>query len=109
MSSGDAGGAGAMVNMIKVTKSPIICICNDRNDPGVRNLASVCYDIKFKRPDNKVVAKRIKHVMAGEGKNVDLHAIEAVIEACGQDIRHIINQTQFFGTVNAHGGESQKD
>lgn len=109
MSAGDAGGMSALLNMIKVTKNPIICICNERGDQHVRNLSQVCYDIKFKRPENLAVAKRIKHVMAGEGKNVDLHAIEAVVEACGHDIRHIINQTQFFGSVNAHGGESQKD
>lgn len=30
MSSGDRGGLGAIVNMIKTTKVPIICICNDR-------------------------------------------------------------------------------
>lgn len=109
MSSGDVGGMAALMNMIKVTKNPIICICNERGDQHVRKLSEVCYDIKFKRPDNVAVAKRIKHVMEGEGKKVDLHAIEAVVEACGHDIRHIINQTQFFGSVSAHGGESQKD
>jgi len=109
MSAGDAGGMSALLNMIKVTKNPIICICNERGDQHVRNLSQVCYDIKFKRPENLAVAKRIKHVMEGEGKKVDLHAIEAVVEACGHDIRHIINQTQFFGSVNAHGGQSQKD
>lgn len=109
MSSGDAGGMAAMMNMIKVTKNPIICICNERGDQAVRNLASVCYDIKFRRPENIAVAKRIKHIMEGEGKIVDVRQIEAVVEACGTDIRHIINQTQFFGSVSTHGGESQKD
>jgi len=30
MSSGDRGGITAIINMIKNTKIPIICICNDR-------------------------------------------------------------------------------
>jgi len=99
----------ALMNMIKNTKNPIICICNDRGDSQVRQLSTICYDIKFRRPENAAVAKRIKHVMEGEGKKVDLHTIEAVVEACGHDIRHIINQTQFFGSVSAHGKETQKD
>mmetsp|Transcript_39917 Transcript_39917/g.100275 ORF Transcript_39917/g.100275 Transcript_39917/m.100275 type:complete len:592 (+) Transcript_39917:103-1878(+) len=109
MAGGDAGGMQALMNMIKNTKNPIICICNERGDQQVRQLSQVCYDIKFKRPENAAVAKRIKHVMEGEGKKVDLHTIEAVVEACGHDIRHIINQTQFFGSVSSHGKETQKD
>ena len=30
MSSGDRGGVTAIIDMIKKTKIPIICICNDR-------------------------------------------------------------------------------
>jgi replication factor C subunit 1 len=30
MSAGDRGGIAAIINMIKTTKVPIICICNDR-------------------------------------------------------------------------------
>lgn len=109
MAGGDKGGMQALMNMVKTTKNPIICICNDRGDAGVRNLASVCFDLKFRRPESIAVAKRVKHVMESQGKRVDLHTIEAVVEACGHDIRHIINQTQFFGSASAHGNESQKD
>ena len=30
MSSGDMGGNAALIEAIKITRSPIICICNDR-------------------------------------------------------------------------------
>ena len=30
MSSGDRGGITAMINLIKNSRVPIICICNDR-------------------------------------------------------------------------------
>mmetsp|Transcript_47350 Transcript_47350/g.134757 ORF Transcript_47350/g.134757 Transcript_47350/m.134757 type:complete len:612 (-) Transcript_47350:149-1984(-) len=109
MAAGDKGGTVALKKMIQTTKNPIICICNDRSDAGIRDLASICYDIKFKRPDNAVVAKRIKHVMESEGKKVELRTIEAVVEACGHDIRHIINQTQFFGAAALTSRESAKD
>mmetsp|Transcript_61151 Transcript_61151/g.157700 ORF Transcript_61151/g.157700 Transcript_61151/m.157700 type:complete len:612 (-) Transcript_61151:291-2126(-) len=106
---GDSGGMAALINMIKTTKNPIICICNDRQDRQVRDLAAVCYDLKFRRPESSAVAKRVKAILEGEGKRADVTAIEAVVDACGADIRQVINQTQFFGSVAAQGKQSQKD
>merc|ERR1719199_1808052 len=98
-----------MINMIKTTKNPIICICNDRGDRAVRELAQHCLDIKFKRPENTVVAKRMKAILEGEGKRVDIVALEAIVEACGHDIRQVLNQVQMFGTAATHAQGSQKD
>lgn len=50
MSSGDRGGNAALIDAIKTTNVPIICICNDRMNPKVRSLANYCYDIKFQKP-----------------------------------------------------------
>ena len=38
------------VKIIKTTQTPIICICNDRDSPKVKTLASSCYDLVFQRP-----------------------------------------------------------
>lgn len=111
MAGGDAGGMQALMNMIKNTKSPIICICNDRQDQAVRSLAGVCYDVRFKKPENVAVAKRMKAIIEGEGKRCTLSdvALEGIVEACGQDIRQVLNQVQFFGTTTASAQGSQKD
>ena len=50
MSGGDRGGSAALIQMIKRTKLPIICICNDRQDNKVRSLANHCLDLKFLKP-----------------------------------------------------------
>lgn len=50
MSAGDRGGAQELGRIIKVTQTPIICICNDRENPKIRSLASSCYDLSFSRP-----------------------------------------------------------
>ncbi len=50
MSSGDRGGIQELIRVIKTTKTPIICICNDRDSPKVRSLASNCYDLQFNKP-----------------------------------------------------------
>ena len=62
MSGGDRGGTQQLIAMIKKTKIPIICICNDRQSPKVRSLVNHCIDIRFRkffmfikdRPTNKL-------------------------------------------------------
>ena len=39
-----------LVGLIKNTKIPIICMCNDRNHPKIRTLANYCFDLRFQRP-----------------------------------------------------------
>lgn len=39
-----------LIQMIKRTKIPIICICNDRQSTKVRSLANHCFDLRFHRP-----------------------------------------------------------
>jgi replication factor C subunit 1 len=60
MSSGDRGGISAIINMIKSTKVPIICICNDRSSEKIRSLAAHCLDIKFHKPNKIMVVKRLR-------------------------------------------------
>lgn len=48
--AGDRGGIAALIKIIKETKTPIICICNDRQDRKLQSLVNHCYDLKFQRP-----------------------------------------------------------
>jgi replication factor C subunit 1 len=45
--SGDRGGIAALIQIIKLTKTPIICICNDRMNRKLISLVNYCYDLKF--------------------------------------------------------------
>lgn len=47
MSGSDKGGNKCLIDMIKMTKVPIVCICNDRSNQKIRSLANHCLDIKF--------------------------------------------------------------
>ena len=60
MSSGDRGGITAIIQMIKNTKVPIICICNDRRHEKIKSLANHCLDISFHKPSKPLVVKRLK-------------------------------------------------
>ena len=54
-----SSGIAAIIDMIKKTRVPIICICNDRQATKIRSLAGHCCDIKFHKPDKRMIAKRL--------------------------------------------------
>lgn len=60
MSSGDRGGIAAIIQMIKTTKVPIICICNDRSSEKIRSLASHCLDVRFHKTPKNIIARSLK-------------------------------------------------
>jgi replication factor C subunit 1 len=62
MSAGDRGGMAELIQLIKKTRVPIICVCNDRASPKVRSLANYCLDLRFRRPDARQVVPRISEI-----------------------------------------------
>ncbi|CAM6000219.1 unnamed protein product [Sphagnum balticum] len=50
MSGGDRGGVTAIIALIKTSKVPVICICNDRSAEKIRSLAGHCMDVRFHKP-----------------------------------------------------------
>lgn len=47
LGAGDRGGVGALIKIIKESKTPIICICNDRDDRKLQSLLNNTYSLKF--------------------------------------------------------------
>jgi len=45
--AGDRGGIAALIKVIKSSKTPIICICNDRQSQKLASLVNHCFDLKF--------------------------------------------------------------
>lgn len=56
----DRGGMQELINLIKQTKIPIICMCNDRNHQKIRSLANYCYDLRFTKPRLEQI--RVNHI-----------------------------------------------
>lgn len=50
MSGSDRGGIAAIIQVIKDTKTPIVCICNDRYNQKLKSLTNYCFDVKFMKP-----------------------------------------------------------
>lgn len=91
MSAGDRGGVAALIDVIKTTKIPIICIANDRQSQKLKSLVNYCYDIRFNKPSSNMILKRVLGICSTEGVQMDNASIEKMVEASGNDIRQCIN------------------
>lgn len=102
----DRGGVTSLIQFIKDAKQPIICICNDRNHPKIRTLASHCLDLQFKPPSLFDVKKLLKRVQASVNmyrednspkfELPDDHTLEVLTSTCKGDIRQILNHIQLW-------------
>ena len=80
----DRGGVQELLSIAKISKNPIICICNDRQSPKIRSLANSSYDLKVKRPTKGQIATRMVAVAVKEGLKVDINAAELLVEQSGE-------------------------
>lgn len=55
MSAGDRGGIADLIASIKISKIPIICICNDRYSQKLKSLVNYCSDLRFRKPRKQEV------------------------------------------------------
>lgn len=67
MGGSDRGGIPELIKIIKAAKSPIICICNDRQAQKIRSLVNHCYDMRVKRPTKQQIAQRLVEIATKEG------------------------------------------
>lgn len=55
MSAGDRGGVADLIASIKISKIPIICICNDRYSQKLKSLVNHCLLLNFRKPTKQQV------------------------------------------------------
>ncbi len=94
--AGDRGGVNALMQVIKLTKTPIICICNDRMNNKLISLVNHCFDLKFQRPSKEAIVRRVNLICKEQNLKVDRETLDRVIESSGNDIRQIINILQMW-------------
>lgn len=101
MSSGDRGGVAAIISLLKQTKVPVICICNDRSSEKIRSLATHCLDVKFHKPNKGQIVRRLKEILVSEGGSGEDRALEQLVETFQNDMRQLLSYLQVvFRTVS---------
>lgn len=94
MGGGDRGGMAELIQLIKRSKVPIVCICNDRMSPKVRSLANYCLDLRFSRPTAQMMRARLVSIATNEGMRLDPNAVDQLVQTSSNDIRQILNTLQ---------------
>ncbi|RUP45375.1 hypothetical protein BC936DRAFT_148256 [Jimgerdemannia flammicorona] len=96
MSAGDRGGSAELAQLIKKTKIPIICICNDSRSQKVQSLAKHCFEAKFRRPDASMIRSRVMTIAHREGLKITGNVVDELVASTQSDIRQIINMLSTY-------------
>ena len=99
----ERGGVGELADIIRKTRTPIICIANEK-PPKLRPIINACIDIKFNRPNKSTIATAMLKVAKSEGIDISKANLEEMCENGGNDIRSILNSLEFYGS-DAQGSE----
>ena len=104
--SAERGGVAEVIDMIKRSKIPIICICNDKYNQKLKSLRNHCIEMDYRRPTRVQMVKRLKEIAAKEGLRLEDNALDVMAEACNGDLRMVINQIQLLAQNGAgHSGD----
>lgn len=108
MGAGDRSGMSELIQMIKKSKVPIICICNDRQSQKMKSLLPYCMDLRFKRPTKFAMANRALRIAKMEGLDVEKNAAEAIAQSCGNDVRQVLNCLQMWAQKKNTDGSQNR-
>jgi replication factor C subunit 1 len=93
-SGGDYGFISSLVECIKETKIPIICICDDKYNQNIKPILPYCIDFKLSKPSYKDVYPLLYKVVTEESLRVKESDIKDLYEQSNGDIRFILNTLQ---------------
>ncbi|XP_041789343.1 replication factor C subunit 1 isoform X2 [Chelmon rostratus] len=92
----DRGGIQEMIGLIRNSKIPIICMCNDRNHQKIRSLANYCFDLRFQRPRLEQIKGAMMSIAFKEGIKIPPPALNEMILASNQDVRQVIHNLSMW-------------
>lgn len=96
----DRGGIQEMIGLIKTSKVPIICMCNDRNHQKIRSLANYCFDLRFQRPRVEQIKGAMMSIAFKEGLKLPPPALNEIILASNQDVRQVLHNLSMWSAKN---------
>ncbi|XP_069671392.1 replication factor C subunit 1 [Periplaneta americana] len=92
----DRGGMQELIQLIKNSHIPIICMCNDRHHPKVRSLTNYCFDLQFSRPRVEQIRGAMMSVCFKEGIKISPEALNDIITGANHDIRQVLHHLSMW-------------
>jgi chromosome transmission fidelity protein 18 len=77
---------------------PIICICNDINASSLAKLRTYALQIRFNRPADIHIVKRLKEICQIEGLKADSRALNTLVSVAKGDLRSCLNALQVWNS-----------
>ena len=93
----DRGGVAELIQLIKKTKVPLICICNDRGDQKMRSLVNYCYDLRFPKPRSEQIKGSLMSIAFKENIKISPNVLNDLIASSNYDIRQCIHNLSMLG------------
>ncbi|KAH9416270.1 replication factor C subunit 1 [Dermatophagoides pteronyssinus] len=87
----DRGGIAELIQLIKSTMIPIICICNDRGDQKMRSLVNHCFDLRFHKPKLEQIKATLMSIVFKEKMKIAPDVLDDLIVSSNFDIRQCIH------------------
>ncbi|TEB25929.1 P-loop containing nucleoside triphosphate hydrolase protein [Coprinellus micaceus] len=85
---------------------PIICICNDANASSIAKLRPHALQIRFNKPADIHVVKRLRDICEIEELKADSRALSTLVGVAKGDLRGCLNTLQFIKADRAEVTES---
>ncbi|KAF8559685.1 P-loop containing nucleoside triphosphate hydrolase protein [Imleria badia] len=79
---------------------PIICICNDQNARSLAKLRPHAKQIRYTRPADIHIVKRLREICQLEGLDTDTRALSTLVNVAKGDLRGCLNTLQFIKSRN---------
>ncbi|MED5268156.1 MAG: AAA family ATPase, partial [Candidatus Thermoplasmatota archaeon] len=96
--SGDRGGKGEVLHLLKTTKHPVLMTCNDEMRLWGRSswranrdrMYRLVESVRFKRVDPSSMMRISRRVLSSEGVDIDPEALQILIDGNPGDIRALL-------------------
>ncbi|KAI3388877.1 hypothetical protein SNEBB_004006, partial [Seison nebaliae] len=92
----DRGGIQELIQFIKRSKVPIICMCNDRQHQKIRSLVNYCFDLRFHKCRTEQLCQFLQKICEKEQVKCKYETLENIVRNTNNDIRQSIHTLQMY-------------
>ncbi len=94
----DRGGLQTILELIRVSRYPIVLTANDPWDPKLRPLRDLCFLVEFKKVGKRDIIKVLQHICKNENIECSYQVLSAIADNARGDLRAAINDLQIIST-----------
>ena len=93
----DLGGAGAVIQIIKESRFPVVMTCNNPYNPKLRSLRECCQLVEFKKFSVFDIEKKIKQIAEKEEIKIEKEILRELSKRTEGDIRSAVIDFESIG------------